>query len=165
YFNGWVNADVSPQLKTDVCWDLDEFPWPFKDGEFDLAYNANVLEHVKEPVKFINECHRVLKKDGYLVTLAPHSSDPQMWSDFTHLRGLNIQSFQAMFKERWQASENSEASGSFAEIVEKRLLFRRGLYYFWNYLMEPIANWKPEYWENTLGKIFTPPVFVVVMKK
>lgn len=35
---------------------------PFKDNSFDATVSIATLEHVKEPVKFLEECYRVAKK-------------------------------------------------------------------------------------------------------
>jgi len=44
---------------------------PFKDKSFDAVFALEVLEHVFEPVKVLQEIQRVLKKDGYAVFLVP----------------------------------------------------------------------------------------------
>jgi ubiquinone/menaquinone biosynthesis C-methylase UbiE len=43
----------------------------FKDGTFDAVVALEVLEHVKEPAKVLQEVKRVLKKDGYGIFLVP----------------------------------------------------------------------------------------------
>lgn len=45
---------------------------PFKDASFDLVYSTWVIEHLKEPHKFINECYRVLKPGGVLILWVPN---------------------------------------------------------------------------------------------
>jgi ubiquinone/menaquinone biosynthesis C-methylase UbiE len=37
---------------------------PFSDNTFDIIFANNVVEHIKEPVLFLKEIKRVLKKDG-----------------------------------------------------------------------------------------------------
>lgn len=44
---------------------------PFSDGTFDLVYSTNVLEHVKDPKKVIEESVRVLKTGGFLQFVIP----------------------------------------------------------------------------------------------
>ena len=39
---------------------------PFKDNSFDYAISASVIEHTTDPVLYLSEIHRVLKKDGVL---------------------------------------------------------------------------------------------------
>ena len=81
---GWTNMDAfytgDPRI---VKHDLIRFPWPFKDGEFDVVYASHVLEHVphvfteKDGVKrdvifdLMEEIHRVLKPGGILHLKVP----------------------------------------------------------------------------------------------
>jgi len=44
---------------------------PFKEGTFDAVLCTQVLEHVKEPGKVLEELHKVLKKGGFLYLSAP----------------------------------------------------------------------------------------------
>ena len=39
---------------------------PFKDNEFDFVIASHVLEHVEDPVFFLNEIQRVSSKGGYI---------------------------------------------------------------------------------------------------
>lgn len=45
------------------------------DKSFDLILSTQVLEHVKQPVVYINECHRMLKDEGRLL-LTTHGTFP-----------------------------------------------------------------------------------------
>lgn len=45
---------------------------PFDNDSFDLIYSTNVLEHVKDPKKVIEESIRVLKPGGYLQFVIPN---------------------------------------------------------------------------------------------
>lgn len=49
---------------------------PFKDGSFDLVYTTFVLEHTKNPKRFINEMLRVLSPKGELVIICPNYGAP-----------------------------------------------------------------------------------------
>ncbi len=45
---------------------------PFLDNSFDIVYSSNVLEHVKNPQKVIEESIRVLKSGGYMQCVVPN---------------------------------------------------------------------------------------------
>lgn len=45
---------------------------PVRDGVFGSVFCTQVLEHVPEPQKALNEMYRVLKKGGYAVITVPH---------------------------------------------------------------------------------------------
>jgi len=45
---------------------------PFPDNSFDLVASITVIEHVKNPLKYLKEAKRVLKKNGKLILFAPN---------------------------------------------------------------------------------------------
>jgi 2-polyprenyl-3-methyl-5-hydroxy-6-metoxy-1,4-benzoquinol methylase len=52
--------------------DLDKKPIPFKDNSFDIVVCLGVIEHIFNPLRLLQECHRALKKNGTLFLLAPN---------------------------------------------------------------------------------------------
>ncbi len=44
---------------------------PFKNNRFDIIIMEDVLEHVKDPERVLQECFRVLKQDGKLIVKFP----------------------------------------------------------------------------------------------
>jgi SAM-dependent methyltransferase len=55
------------ELKQAICEDI-----PFPDGAFDSIVCADVLEHVQDEVKSLNELRRVLAPGGLLILTTPH---------------------------------------------------------------------------------------------
>lgn len=48
---------------------------PLKDNSFDIIIASGVIEHVKDQQKMIEECHRMLKKDGiFYLSFPPYYS-------------------------------------------------------------------------------------------
>ncbi len=45
---------------------------PFKDQSFDVIYAAELIEHLYDPDKFLEECRRILKKNGVVVISTPN---------------------------------------------------------------------------------------------
>ena len=50
--------------------DLNDFPLPFKDKEFDYCWASHILEHVKDPATFVREMVRI-SKSGYIEVPTP----------------------------------------------------------------------------------------------
>jgi 2-polyprenyl-3-methyl-5-hydroxy-6-metoxy-1,4-benzoquinol methylase len=44
----------------------------FKDNFFDVIFLGDIIEHVLSPRDFVNECKRVLKKDGIIIISTPN---------------------------------------------------------------------------------------------
>ncbi len=44
---------------------------PYSDGEFDVVFCEDVLEHVNDPAAVLRECRRVLRSGGSLIALFP----------------------------------------------------------------------------------------------
>jgi SAM-dependent methyltransferase len=50
---------------------------PFPDGHFDLVVSLNLLEHVDEPNRVIDDLRRVLRPDGQLLLTVPFFADQE----------------------------------------------------------------------------------------
>lgn len=103
---GWVNVDWKAIKGIDVVHNLLTFPWPFEDSVADEIKAIDVLEHMPSfvygnhvddpestPIKFIEECHRLLSSGGKLFITVPHWQSKNLWIDPTHVRGYDEQSF------------------------------------------------------------------------
>ncbi len=77
----------------DVIYDLNEFPYPFRNNLFDEIHLYHVLEHLDNPLRTIEEMHRILKNGGILYMRVPHFSSMAAFSDITHKRPFGYSSF------------------------------------------------------------------------
>lgn len=68
----------------DVVHNLDIFPYPFQNEEFDEIYAYMVLEHVSDFMATMKELHRILKKWGILKIKVPYYFSTGAFSDPTH---------------------------------------------------------------------------------
>jgi len=57
----WKTIDINPAA--DIVHDLDKFPWPLENESCDELYSNHTLEHLKEPLKAMEEAYRIAK-DG-----------------------------------------------------------------------------------------------------
>lgn len=84
---------------SDVHYNGKEFP--FKDSFFDYVISNEVLEHVFEPEKFMEEIYRILKPDGLLLITVPFVWDehetPYDYGRYTSF-GLNHLILKSGFK-------------------------------------------------------------------
>jgi len=54
---------------------------PLSDAQFDRAFCVNALHHFTDPAGFMQECRRVLRPGGAVLTIGldPHSGEDQWW--------------------------------------------------------------------------------------
>jgi len=90
---GVIRLDISSEVKPDVVWDLDDFPYPFEDNQFDVVECFDVIEHLSNIPKSLEEIHRILKNQGILKITTPHYSCSNSYVDPTHRYHLSYYSF------------------------------------------------------------------------
>ena len=61
---GAVGLDCVALPEVDIVHDLKSYPWPFEDDSFDIVYMNNIIEHLPETFKVMEEIHRILKVGG-----------------------------------------------------------------------------------------------------
>jgi len=91
---GQVNLDIYNFEGTDVIHDLNNFPYPFTDCQFDKIVASDVLEHLDDVPKVMNELYRIMQTDGILEIRVPDVKYPEaVWDDPTHKRGFTKKTF------------------------------------------------------------------------
>lgn len=88
---GEIGIDTNIACKPDVCGDIQNLP--FKDESINTINAIHVLEHVKDIVKVMNECWRVLKAGGEFNISVPLFPTVGSIADPTHVRYFVPESF------------------------------------------------------------------------
>jgi len=70
--NGYTTVDIAGN--PDVLHDLNRFPYPFKKESVSFIRINHCLEHLKNPLRVVQECRRILKPNGFLEIRVPHYS-------------------------------------------------------------------------------------------
>jgi SAM-dependent methyltransferase len=96
---GAVGVDCRPHADVNVLADLDFFPWPFADNAFDLILFNNIIEHVADVVRCMEEVHRIARPGAQVVIRTPHFSHPESYRDPTHRRHLSWESLEYFLME------------------------------------------------------------------
>jgi SAM-dependent methyltransferase len=107
----------------DKVHDLDKVPYPFKSNSVDEIHMYHVLEHLQQPIKKMEEIHRILKPKGKIYIRVPHFSSMGAFSDITHVRPFGYTSFDCFQKDDYHHFYTNVEF----KIVEKRIKYL-GLY-------------------------------------
>lgn len=139
---GYVNLDFDKHSGVDVIWNIEKFPWPFKDSEFDSVYASHLLEHVNDLVKTMTEIKRICKNDAIISIRLPHFSCGVSYRDPTHKRFISYHTFDYFTEECFYKNMPT------FKIIDRRLNFTRQSFTFLNYFFNPILNLFPTIYER-----------------
>lgn len=92
----WINLDVVPLDGVDVITDLDDCQktkLPFADNEIDEFLASHVIEHLHNPLPFMEEIHRIAKPNAKATFRVPYGSSDDAFEDQTHVRPYFLKSF------------------------------------------------------------------------
>ncbi|MFT7644534.1 MAG: SAM-dependent methyltransferase [Candidatus Paceibacteria bacterium] len=81
---GYINLDWQSIVVPDVNHDLNSFPYPFEDNQFELIEASHILEHLDRPFSVMTELHRILKPGGKLLIRVPHFSRGMTHPEHSH---------------------------------------------------------------------------------
>lgn len=93
---GWINLDASPLPGVAVVADLDDcgkMPLPLADDSIDEFFGSHVLEHLRNPLPFMQELHRIASAGAKAVFRVPYGSSDDADEDPTHMRRYFLNSF------------------------------------------------------------------------
>lgn len=79
-----VKVDILEGIGADVVHDLDSYPYPFADNEFDEIHMDNVLEHLTNVVRCMEELHRIGRHEARIVITVPYFRSIWACLDPTH---------------------------------------------------------------------------------
>lgn len=122
---GFVNVDKSLTVKPDVVADLNQFPWPFKDNEFDHIVAKDILEHLGDTsndfVKVMKEMYRISHNGAIWEIQSPHWNCDIAIDDPDHKRKITMGMFnlfnKRMLLEKLQ-TEGSDSAHAFEHDVD-----------------------------------------------
>lgn len=103
-----VTIDHDPHCGADVVHDLEDYPWPFADDEFDAAHAYCVLEHLGRQGDYRSffatfaEIYRILKPGGMLYGLVPSLDSRWLWGDPSHTRTIQFESLMFLSQQQYQ---------------------------------------------------------------
>jgi len=134
-----IGVDIDYKSNADVIFDLNQSPWPFKDGMFDELICQDVLEHLQNLPSVMTEIHRISKPKSLIKIRTPHYSSYYAYNNPTHIHFFGYRAFDYFCRD-----------GRF-KIVKKKIIFPQ----IWNMFgLNTLFNRYPERWEQLLAFIF-----------
>lgn len=119
YFNSVISTDLNPREEIEDVIVADAQNLPFASNTFDAIFSSNVLEHVDDLSKCLNELHRVSKKDVVML----HTMPTIWWKLFqfgTHYIYLIKVLGRKTFKSNSRVNLRSHNSNSLSPPSDKR---------------------------------------------
>jgi len=144
-YEGAVGVDNNSASNADICCDLDQFPYPFEDDEFDTVICLNAIEHLKDIAGVMKELHRICRAGAQIFILTPHFSDAGSYIDPTHLHHLSARSFDYFIEGTILSKEYGFYSKCRFKLLERRLSLHRSFGF-----LEKFANRHISFYEEVL---------------
>ncbi len=141
---GSIGLDKRPAPHVDVVHDLNVYPYPFPNDEFDWIEMSHIIEHVDRPLHLMNEVQRIAKPGATIRLITPHYSSQLSYGDLEHFHHLGYVTFLTL-----------QTTGLFK--IKKHKLWFTDLYKVLGISL--LANWFPRRWEKYCCFIF--PAFYV----
>jgi SAM-dependent methyltransferase len=143
-----IRLDLSPDVKPDVIWNLNDFPYPFDESYFSEIECMDVIEHLENIPRAMEEFHRILEPNGILTITTPHYSSANSFVDPTHRWHLSRFSFD-YFCAGHRLSYYSSAR---YRMKSQYIQFQGGR--FMRSIISRLANKFPEAYEQRFAWIF-----------
>lgn len=149
---GAIGVDYSDRYGADVVHDLNNFPYPFPDNEFDEVYLDNVLEHLDEPISVLEEVHRVVKIGGKVKVIAPYFRSLWAFIDPTHKHYFTVNSL-AYFDPRHAICNRYQYTS--ARFYVDNIVFNETLTMRWSKrIVQKFANRYPHHYELYFSHLY-----------
>ncbi len=95
----WQGIDIV-DFGQKYFWNLETTPWPIEDESISHILAFHVLEHIHQDrvIAVMNECHRILERNGTMEIKVPSAHYPnEAFSDPTHLSTWTVDTFKNYF--------------------------------------------------------------------
>ncbi len=149
---GAIGIDVNPRSHADVIHDLNRFPYPFPDNQFDEIICDNIIEHLDDFLKVMEELHRIAKPSALVTVVVPFYSHQQAHTDPTHRHFFGVHSFDYFIDGTANAGfRYSKAHFTLLSVeFEKELKHR----HWFDRIIAAFANQRKDLYENRLANLF-----------
>jgi len=148
-----VGVDIQKTPFADILVDLSVTPWPWKSDSIDGIYMLHSLEHLENTNAALVECHRILKKGGFLFIQVPHSSLVTGIGIIPHFRTFSYNAFVEHLSDRFDTKINEIRWLGYPRnkrhpYIDFAVQKKTGRLYFLSYIVQPLINLNPSVFER-----------------
>lgn len=147
---GFLNIDIVDLEGVDKVVDLDKIPYDLPRKHFKEIVADNVIEHLESVPLVMKELHSLMKTNGVLKIRVPHFTYSAAYTDPTHKHFFGYNTFEFFVK--GTVEHDFYFDFHFRKIWKKLHFGKR--FAIWNYFIEPLANFFPSVYENTVFRSF-----------
>ncbi len=104
---GYINVDVAALPGVDVVADLTKFPWPFEYSSYEVIELHNVLEHLPDVFRTMEEIYRISAPNAEVLITVPYYNSLDYGGDPTHLHPFTQFSMDFLDERTKQGKERS----------------------------------------------------------
>lgn len=118
--DGYLNHDIiKHRSEIDFAFNLNQPEWPLAHDSYDRVRAFDVIEHVENPINFMDNCWKLLQPGGILYLKACGWKNPNFWVDITHHRAFDIKSFNYFVP-------STEMGQEYSYYTDKKWKYREG---------------------------------------
>ncbi len=143
---GSTGVDIRPAPHVDIVHDLNDYPYPFNDNEFEYIEMSHIIEHIEKPLLLMNEVFRIGRSGCNVRIITPHYTSQLSYGDFEHFHHFGYITFLTL-----------QNTGLF--VIKKHKLHFTDFYRITG--ISFLANLWPRKWEKYLSFIF-PAMFIEI---
>ncbi len=118
---GSTGIDIMASSQTDIVHNLNDFPWPIADNSFDVILCKDIIEHLDNIVRTMEEFHRIARANAKIIIDTPHFANPNSFRDPTHRWHFSVDTFD-YFDENFQNPRYTDLK---FKLLKKDLVFGR----------------------------------------
>jgi len=153
---GAIGIDSNPDTQADVIHDLNKFPYPFDNSFFDIITADNVIEHLDDVIKVLEELYRIAKPNGHLIITVPYFRSKWAYIDPTHQHFFTSESFSYFDINHiyYNLYRYSNIKTHINKIIFNENIHHSGIRNITSKILAKIANRHPNWYDSHLGHIF-----------
>jgi len=125
---GYLNTDIKKLPGIQKVFDLNKYPYPFKDNQFSEIKIIESIHVVKNLIKFMEEIYRISKPNAILIIKSEIFLSPECAGDPFYKTRIGYNSFDVFLDEEGLEEYYSKAK---YEILKKKYIFSENRWLKW----------------------------------